>query len=83
MRSVVQLVTRQAAVTVVLGVTIGLLTAAGLARALEALLFGVERLDLVSYAGAATVFALVALVACIVPARSAASVDPTEALRAE
>ena len=47
------------------------------------MLFGVERLDLISYGGAALLFALVAAAACIVPARLAASVDPTEALRAE
>ena len=82
-RSVINIVMRRAALIATIGVGAGLLAAAILARALEKMLFGVERLDLVSYAGAALFFALVATAACIVPARLAASVDPTEALRAE
>jgi putative ABC transport system permease protein len=82
-RKVVATVTRQSAFIVGAGVAVGLLGAAGFARALQSMLFGVARLDAVSYAGAALVFTVVALLACVVPARSAARVPPTEALRAE
>lgn len=82
-RAVIETVTRQAAVIVAAGVVLGLLAAAAFARALESMLFGVQPLDAKSYVGAAILFAAVAIIACIIPARSAALVDPTEALRAE
>jgi putative ABC transport system permease protein len=46
-------------------------------------LFGVAPLDPISFTAAPFVLAIVALLACILPARRAASTDPAEALRCE
>jgi ABC-type lipoprotein release transport system permease subunit len=45
------------------------------------LLFGVQPIDVVTFVAVGVVLALVVLVACIVPARRAAKIDPLEALR--
>ena len=55
--------------------------AAGLA--LRRLLVGVTPTDPLTYLGVLAVLALVSLIACCVPARRAASINPVEALRAE
>ena len=52
-------------------------------RALTSLLFNVEPTDPVTLAGVAAIIALVATVACIIPARSATRVDPLVVLRSE
>ena len=65
------------------GVAVGLVGAWGVSRVLASLLYGISPTDPVTYAGTAGVLALVALLASWLPARRAASVDPTEALRSE
>ncbi|GMV06993.1 MAG: hypothetical protein AMXMBFR53_32680 [Gemmatimonadota bacterium] len=65
------------------GLAAGLVGAAGLARFVEALLFGVEPLDPMTYAGVALVLGAVAVGACLVPAWGASRVDPVVSLRAE
>jgi putative ABC transport system permease protein len=66
-----------------LGLALGLLAAAGLTRLMQGVLFGITPLDPISFAAAPFVLALVALFACVIPARRAASTDPAEALRCE
>ncbi|MCA1612652.1 MAG: ABC transporter permease [Acidobacteria bacterium] len=65
------------------GVAVGLAIALLLTRVLESLLYGVSRIDLLTYAGVATLLTLVALLACYVPARRATRVDPLLTLRQE
>ncbi len=66
---------------------IGLLLGVGIAlisaRVLRAFLYGVEPTDPVTFAGMAALFTIVALLACWLPARRAAKVEPMEALRCE
>jgi ABC-type lipoprotein release transport system permease subunit len=50
---------------------------------LEGMLYGVRPLDLISFAGGAIVFGALALVASLIPAWRAASVNPVDALRAQ
>jgi putative ABC transport system permease protein len=66
-----------------LGIGIGLALALAASRALESLLFSVRPTDPPTYAAVALTLAAVALLACYVPARRAARVDPMIALRAE
>jgi putative ABC transport system permease protein len=65
------------------GVALGLVGALWLTQVLQQLLFEVTPTDPVTYAGVAAVLGLAALVACYIPARRAARVDPIVALRVE
>jgi putative ABC transport system permease protein len=65
------------------GISIGLLVAFGLSRALSGMLYGVGTSDPRTFALAALVFVAVASVASYLPARRAARVDPAVALRHE
>ena len=66
-----------------LGVAVGAVAAVVLTRYIEALLFGVGRLDATAFAGMSVVMLLVALLASYLPARRASRVDPLVALRSE
>ena len=66
-----------------LGICIGLPLSVALARLLSSLLFGVGSTDLVSFFGGAMLLTVVVFVACYIPARRAARVDPLVALRYE
>jgi predicted permease len=65
------------------GVAVGVLTAIGVTRFLESLLFGVQPIDTFTFVGMASVMLAIALLACYVPARRASAVDPMQALRTE
>jgi putative ABC transport system permease protein len=79
-RDVIALVFRQAARPLALGIVVGLLMSALLTRVLSAQLFGVSAFDPLTFAAVVATLAIVALLASLVPARRAASVDPTKAL---
>jgi len=65
------------------GVGMGLAVALGLTRLMSAMLFGVQPTDVITFASVAVLLCVVALLACYVPARRAAQLDPMQALRAE
>jgi len=66
-----------------LGLSLGLLLAAVVSRALAARLYGVTASDPFSLAGVFVLLLDVAFAACYLPARRALDIDPAEALRAE
>ena len=92
---VLAMVVREGLVLVTLGLVIGLVGAIVLTRVLGSvifaeqgtagltLLFNVTATDIPTYIGVAAVLVMVALAACLMPARRAASVDPMVALRAQ
>ena len=93
-RDVMWLVLRRCAVLVFAGVSLGLLGAFALTRVLGAslsevgpgrtpMLFGVKALDPMTFIVAPILLALVALLACCLPARRATKIDPLVALRYE
>ena len=65
------------------GVAAGLAAAALLTRVMERLIYGVGRLDPVTFGLVPLVLGAVALAACATPARRAAALDPVETLRRE
>jgi putative ABC transport system permease protein len=79
----VALVVREGLGVTVVGLGIGLLGAALVTRFMQSVLFGVTPLDAASFASAPALLVPVALAACVLPARRAATVDPAEALRRE
>jgi predicted permease len=66
-----------------IGVVIGLALALGGAQLMRSFLLGMNPYDPIAFGGAAVGLLGVAAVACVVPARRAAKVDPIVALRAE
>lgn len=77
------LVVRQGMTLAVLGIAIGLAGAIAASQALITLLFGISRLDPFTYLGVVALLLGVSGVACWMPARRAAQVDPASTLRAE
>jgi ABC-type antimicrobial peptide transport system permease subunit len=65
------------------GLLVGVLSAVGAATALRSLLFGIVPMDPLSLTAVAVVLLLTSAVACYLPARRAASLDPLKALRHE
>ena len=65
------------------GMLIGLAAAVGLSRSLRRLLFGIEPLDVVTFATVTILFVLVVGIAAWLPARRATRIVPMIALRTE
>jgi predicted permease len=80
---VLEMVLRQVAVLVLVGVAIGIGTALGLTRWMTSLLFGVTAHDAMTFVFVPVALICVALLASYIPARRAMRVDPMVALRYE
>jgi putative ABC transport system permease protein len=79
-RDVLGLVLRQGMALTGIGIAVGLVGAFALTRLIASLLFGVNAADPLTFAAIALLLALVALLACYLPARRAAKLDPMKAL---
>src|SRR5215213_8887973 len=80
---VMKMITRQGMRLAAVGVGIGLLLALALAQVLSSLLIGVSGYDVTTFILVPVLLAVVALLACYLPARRATKVDPLIALRYE
>jgi ABC-type antimicrobial peptide transport system permease subunit len=80
---VLRLVFKQGLGMLLIGTLIGLAGAFALTRLMRTLLFEVTATDPLTYASVIGLLILVALLACYIPARRAAKVDPLVALRYE
>ena len=81
--SVLNLVFRQTALLLALGVAIGVVVALAAAQGAASLLFGLRANDPLTFVAASALLIVVALLACYLPARRAMQVDPMVALRYE
>ncbi len=82
-RDVLKLVIRQGIRLTLLGAAIGGAGAVALSRVIKSWLFGVSPTDPLTFAVAALLLAVVALLSCWIPARRATKVDPITVLRSE
>src|SRR6266403_1869961 len=80
---VFRLVLGQGLKLALIGICIGLAASFGLTRLMASQLYGLSATDPLTFAGVAIVLAVVALLACYIPARRASSVNPIVALRHE
>jgi putative ABC transport system permease protein len=80
---VLRLVLKQGLKLALVGIGIGVVISAGVARVLESLLYGVSALDPVAYSVAGLVLLAVATAANLLPAYRASKTEPTRALRCE
>src|SRR5262245_42417285 len=82
-RAVLGLVIRHGLALTLAGAAIGLAPAAAAAQLIASLLMGVAPRDVVTFAGAAVLFVIIGVGACIVPARRALRINAIDALRCE
>jgi putative ABC transport system permease protein len=82
-RDVLLMIVKQGGMLILLGLAIGLVGAFALTRLIASLLFGVTAKDPITFGAVAVLLAIVALLACYIPALRATKVDPMDALRCE
>jgi putative ABC transport system permease protein len=82
-RDVLLMIVKQGSVLILLGLTIGLIGAYLATRVMASLLFGVTAKDPFTFVAVSVLLAIVALLACYIPALRATKVDPMDALRCE
>ena len=80
---ILRLVVGEGMVTVAVGITVGVVAALGLSRFIASLLFAIQPNDPSTFVAIGLLIAVVALAACMVPARRAMRVDPAWTLRSE
>lgn len=82
-RDVLGMILGQGLRTILIGIAIGLAGSLLLTRTLQSMLFGVTATDPLTFAGVILILVMTALLACYLPARRAAKIDPMAALRYE
>jgi putative ABC transport system permease protein len=82
-RNILFLVLKKGMGLTLAGIAIGMLASLALTRLMKSLLFGVNASDPLTFVTVPVVLALVALVACLLPALRATRIDPLVALRYE
>ena len=82
-RDVLLMIVKHGSKMILIGLAIGLVAAFAVTRLIASLLFGVTAKDPVTFAVVSVLLAIVALLACYIPAWRATKVEPMEALRCE
>jgi len=82
-RDVLRLILQRGLTLVLVGLALGMLASLAVTRWLKSLLFSVSATDPLTFGGVTLLLLLIALLACYLPARQAAKVDPMTALRHE
>jgi predicted permease len=82
-RDIVMLVVREGLIVTVVGIVIGLAAAFGLTRLIASQLYGVTATDPLTIVVVVLLLTVIAMLACVLPARHAASAEPLRALRVE
>ena len=82
-QSVVQLILRQGSIVIGSGLGVGLLLAIATGRWVKSFLYQVQPVDIFTYVSVAVALAMIGFIAAFVPARTAASIEPMQALREE
>jgi putative ABC transport system permease protein len=82
-RQILEMMLRKGLLLISIGMVAGLLASLGAVRSLTSFLYGVSPVDAITYVGAIITLLLVGTLAALIPARRAASIEPTQALRAE
>ncbi len=77
---VLKMIVREGMTVGAVGVVSGLIAALAISRVLSSLVFGVEVRDPLTYSGVALGLAMIAFIACVIPALKASRVDPIVAL---
>jgi putative ABC transport system permease protein len=80
-QNIARLVLRRGAIVIGWGLGIGLLLAFATGRLVESFLYQVRPLDILTYLAVAVVLSAIGLLAAVLPARKAVSIDPMQALR--
>jgi ABC-type antimicrobial peptide transport system permease subunit len=80
---VLRMILRQGLFVVCGGIVLGVFAAAAIAHLVGNFLVGVSGFDAITYFGAVSILAVIALVACYIPARRAMGLEPMAALRHE
>ena len=80
---ILALILRESTRPVIAGLVAGMLLAAGVSSLMRGVLYGLDTVDSVSFAGVSLLFLVVALLAAYGPSRRAVRVDPVVALRYE
>jgi predicted permease len=82
-RGILGMILRDSLRLVAAGVIVGIIVAAGAVRLVADMLYGLSPFDPITHVGVALLLVTVASVACLLPARRAAKIDPMVPLRAE
>jgi putative ABC transport system permease protein len=80
---VIRLILKQGLTLILIGLAAGIAGALAAARAMSSLLYGVSATDPATFASISLTLLTIALLACYLPARRAAKVDPMVALKLE